>query len=269
MTSAVSDEMLLALADGELEKATADALHARVMAEPELAERFALFVESRALLEGAGSSDQAVPPHLLAAIRAGDGARPGRRGLAVIEGGATLAAPAPAVSPRSLPRRPGWQPPLAACIALLIGGIAGYRIGSETPGNPAPSGVALFQSARAALDTALGSSASGSSTSWPHGAAGGSITLVSSHRLGDGTLCREYTLASAAQGADRWKGIDCRVEGRWRTELVIATPSSGGGYRPASGDSAADAFLQDRNAESPLAPAAEAELLNALARPKR
>ncbi|MGO4664712.1 anti-sigma factor family protein [Bosea sp. 2RAB26] len=81
MTSAVSDEMLLALADGELEKATADALHARVMAEPELAERFALFVESRALLEDAGSSDQAVPPHLLAAIRAPP-TEPGQVGMA-------------------------------------------------------------------------------------------------------------------------------------------------------------------------------------------
>ena len=61
------DAMLMALADGELPAAEARHLLTRVAADPELADRFALFVETRDLVREAMDPGP-VPAHLVAAI---------------------------------------------------------------------------------------------------------------------------------------------------------------------------------------------------------
>ncbi|MDU0342963.1 anti-sigma factor family protein [Bosea rubneri] len=103
----VSDEMLIALADGELSAGEAERLHALVTADPELAERFAILAETRFLLEAEGEpKPEAVPERLLAAIAAAD-ARPApvQPQLTVIAGGrwrrasSWWRAASPAISP--------------------------------------------------------------------------------------------------------------------------------------------------------------------------
>ncbi|GAA0306083.1 anti-sigma factor family protein [Rhodovulum strictum] len=93
---AVSDEMLMALADGELNDTDAQRLHDRIDADPELARRYADFVETRALLRAAFPPEP-VPAHLIAAVMQGGAPRGNvvalrRRGLAAPVWGMTIAA---------------------------------------------------------------------------------------------------------------------------------------------------------------------------------
>lgn len=249
----VSDEMLIALADGELAAGEADRLHALVTADPELAERFAVLAETRFLLEAEGEAKQeAVPERLLAAIAAAD-ARPApvQPQLTVIAGGAPEkqpAAPPPAV------RRAAWGLPLAASFLLMAGGVAGYLAGRGGQGAP---GIAVAGLDRAALSAALDTVASGGAVALP----AGKLRIIASHKLADGRLCREYMVSGAGEGAPGWNGIDCRDGQGWRTEFVAATPPETAGYKPASGGALAEAFLLDRGAEGPLDPAAEQGLL--------
>lgn len=248
----VSDEMLIALADGELAAGEADRLHALVTADPELAERFAILAETRFLLEAEGEAKQeAVPERLLAAIAAADTPpAPVQPRLTVIAGGA---ADKPA-TPRASVRRAGWRLPLAASFLLVAGGVAGYLAGRGGQGTP---GIAVAGLDRAALSVALDTVASGGAVALP----AGNLRIIASHKLADGRLCREYTVTGTGQGAPGWNGIDCRDGQGWHTELVAATPPETTGYKPASGGALAEAFLLDRGAEGPLDPAAEQGLL--------
>lgn len=250
----VSDEILIALADGELSADEAERLHALVTADPDLAERFAILAETRFLLEAEGEPKQeAVPERLLAAIAAADvRPAPAQPQLTVIAGGATER---PAAAPRTSGRRAGWRLPLAASFLLVAGGVAGYlAAGRGGQGSP---GIAVAGLDRAALSAALDTVASGGAVALP----AGNLRIIASHKLADGRLCREYTVSGAGEGAPGWNGVDCRDGQGWRTEFVAATPPESAGYKPASGGALAEAFLLDRGAEGPLDPAAEQGLL--------
>ncbi|HEV7338201.1 MAG TPA: hypothetical protein VGO06_19675 [Bosea sp. (in: a-proteobacteria)] len=249
----VSDEMLIALADGELSAGEAERLHALVTADPELAERFAILAETRFLLEAEGEPKlEPVPERLLAAIAAAD-ARPApvQPQLTVIAGGA---ADKPAAVPRASVRRAGWRLPLVASFLLVAGGVAGYLAGRGGQGEP---GIAVAGLDRAALSAALDTVASGGAVALP----AGNLRIIASHKLADGRLCREYTVTGTGEGAPGLNGIDCRDGQGWHTEFVAATPPETAGYKPASGGALAEAFLLDRGAEGPLDPAAEQGLL--------
>lgn len=252
---AVSDEMLIALADGELAAGEADRLHALVMDDPELAERFALLAETRFLLEAEGETKQeAVPERFLSAIAAADARTAAvQPKLAVIAGGAEAKS---AGSPRASARQAPWRLPLAASFLLLAGGVAGYlAAGRSGPG--AEPGIAVAGLGRAALSAALDTVASGGSVALPRG----NLRIIASHKLADGRFCREYMVSGAGQGSSGWNGVDCRDGEGWRTEFVAATPPEAPGYKPASGDALSEAFLLERGAEGPLDPAAEQSLL--------
>ncbi|WP_332695033.1 anti-sigma factor family protein [Bosea sp. (in: a-proteobacteria)] len=251
----VSDEMLIALADGELAAAEADRLHAQIMDDPELAERFAILAETRFLLEAEGEAKQeAVPERFLSAIAAAE-ARPAavQPKLTVIAGGAE-AKPAGNLPPRA-PRAP-WRLPLAASFLLVAGGVAGYLVAGRG-GPDAGRGIAVAGLDRAALSAALDTVASGGAVALP----GGALRIIASHKLADGRLCREYAVSGAGQGTSGWNGVDCRDGQGWRTEFVAATQPEAPGYKPASGGALAEAFLLERGAEGPLDPAAEQGLL--------
>jgi hypothetical protein len=242
---AVTDEELVALADGELAPDAAERLHARIVADPDLAERFAILAETRFLLEGERAEAQAAPDYLAAAIAAAGGQSAAAR-LSVIAGGK------PAVSETPPARRwPRLALPLAASFLVMAGGLAGYLAGSA--GRP-DAGIALAGFSRGGIDAALSQAASGGEISL----ADGKLRVIASYKLGDGRLCREYTLTRAAEPG--WDAVDCRDGGRWRTEFLAAKAPPTAGYAPASGDASADAFLSARGAE-PLSPEEEGKLL--------
>ncbi|MGE7471499.1 anti-sigma factor family protein [Bosea sp. NPDC003192] len=231
---AVTDEELMALADGELAPDAAERLHALVVADPDLAERFAILAETRFLLEGERAEAQAVPDHLPAAI-AGAGSPPAAPRLSVIAGGKPAAPDAPPAR-----RWPRLALPLAASFLFVAGGLAGYLAGGA---GRSGAGIALAGFSRDGIDAALSRTASGGEATLP----GGKLRVIASHKLGDGRLCREYTLARATEPG--WDAVDCRDGGNWRTEFLAAKAAPAAGYAPASGDAGAEAFLNGRGAE--------------------
>ncbi|KRE14863.1 hypothetical protein ASE66_16200 [Bosea sp. Root483D1] len=244
---AVTDEELVALADGELAPDAAERLHGLVVADPDLAERFAILAETRFLLEGEKAEAPALPDQLPAAV-AGAGSPPAAPRLSVIGGGKPAVSGAP-----SARRWPRLALPLAASFLFMAGGLAGYLAGG---GGRSDTGVVLAGFSRDGIDAALSQTAGGGEAALP----GGTLRVVASYKLGDGRFCREYTLTRAAEPG--WDAVDCRDGGNWRTEFLAAKAPPAPGYVPASGDTSIGAFLSERGAE-PVSPDEERKLLGA------
>lgn len=100
----VSDDMLMALADGELNGADADRLRTRVDADPDLAARYAVFTQTRALLQDAFAPEP-VPDRMIATV---------------LQGGSAQDKIAPL--PKRAMASPGWGMALAASLVLAVGG---------------------------------------------------------------------------------------------------------------------------------------------------
>lgn len=262
----ISDEALVALADGELDAGETARLRRRINADPALAERFAAFAETRALLGTCGVEDDGFD-RLAAAIRAA-GATPATLAtpaFQVIKGGAVRRpAPLPATA-----RLPVWRramPALAASLALVIGGTLGYIAGRGGADGASAGGVAAISGAPGAdlaLASALERTPSGESLAWRDGPSGlaGEIAIVATHRLNDGRICREYE--ARVTGRDTVAaGLGCREAGRgWRTEIAAVKPAAGGGYATASGASVIDAAIEDLGGAGALPEEEEKNLL--------
>jgi hypothetical protein len=132
MSDKVTDEMLMALADGELDAATARDLAARVEGDPELSRRYAVFARSAEAARAAyADALREEPPAALAdAIR--------RHGRPVARPGRGWS--------------DAWQLPLAAGIAL-VAGLTGYVMRGADEG-PREAGFAALDAAFAALSDA-------------------------------------------------------------------------------------------------------------------
>lgn len=240
MTSDVSDETLMALADGELTAVESAALRRRIEHDPDLALRFAMFAETRALAkEGPGADGAAAAADPLAARildlagridaeRAGTTAP--RLRLVATEG-------APAVAQRARPQRGIRNLALAASVALAFGALAGHwaaRLGGDGVG-----ATALALSVPPAeLQLALDSVPSDDRHAWS-ASGGGALTVLATHRTADGGLCREFDVVASAQPGTAVLAIACRVDGRWEPRLAIARPVGGARFTPASGPGAA------------------------------
>lgn len=226
MPDPVSDETLMALADGELDAAEAARLRARFAAEPNLAARFALFAETRALASAAFRDvvDERPPAALVEAIRKADRT-----------GGTVIALP----TGRIAGRRPGrsvplWSLPIAASLALAVGLAAGALIGvgPAGPGLDLAAGPVGHPTLAAALD----GTPSGVAVPWSSGETSGEFRLIATHRTAAGTICREADLIVAAPTRAETLVVACRRDGRWQAEMALAVPRlPDGGFAPASG----------------------------------
>ncbi len=236
------DEKLMRLADGELDAAEEAELRPRIEVDPVLAERFALFVETRALLVGEipAAKAEPVPERLIAAIQrvAGKsaaapptltvvaGAAGGQRGAAAP--GAPRVARAPSV----------WRMALAASIlALVAGGVIGYGLAPGLSGrlDPALADLAALPGAKSAIAEALATTPSGQVRRWSDAASGlsGEIKIIATHRMADG-VCREYEVAAARADMARQTMVSCRRGAGWQTQIVVFS-HVGTGYVPANG----------------------------------
>jgi len=248
------DARLMALADGELPGAEAAAVARAIATDPDVARRFAVFVDTRARLAAAAAAQDDVPAALRARVAdmiAAHAAAPAQ------------ATPAPAPPPPAPDETvlrpvfgqrtaPAWALPLAASLALAVGLGAGFM--ARGPGTGAPA--AGFDSA--AVQDALGRLATGDSAA----TAAGALRVVSSFRDSAGALCREAVLApTQGEGA---LAVLCRAEdGGWRADLVLRQPAgpTDGAVSAASGLGVLDAFLADIGAGAPLDPGPEARAL--------
>jgi hypothetical protein len=245
-----SDEMLMRLADGELEEPVAAGLRARIAADSGLAARFAPFERTRrAAAEAfAGIATQPVPDRLIAAVLAADAAT--RRAAPPV---APPVAPPWAMRP-ARPARRFLPLALAASFAALIALPAGYMLGrggeSDVLRDPLRGGAALVA---AALET----TASGERRS----AGGLSVQPLASHRVGGG-VCRDFLLEPAAGGATGpVLGVACRDGAGWVLRASV-TLQGGDALRTASADHPViAAVLEGLGAAPPLDPDSEAALI--------
>ncbi len=230
MTERVSDDMLMALADGELDPETAADLQAQLAADPVLRRRYDRFLRSAEAVRGlfADTLADAPPEHLVAALRP---------------------APAPEVS-----RLRSWSTgalPLAATVALAAG--LGFLLGQGTAGDPG-AGLADLRTAAAALENS------------PTGevldlADGSRAAVLASFETATGP-CRQFQLRNA--GGEVWESLGCRTAEGWHIALVLPQAAVGT-YVPAEGapSGALDAYLAALDASPPLGAEAEAARMRA------
>jgi hypothetical protein len=247
------DEMLVAFADGELDDAEREAVERAIDADPEIAARVALFMETRDRVRGAfGRTLSARPPDRL--FDAVMGAR-------TISGATTgrLEAGVPAPFEKAANENQSassWRPlALAASLAAIVAGLTGYLagVGRNEPG----SALAVIASAPSALSELLTSPVEGQPAALPGG--GATLTIASTYRLRDGRICRAFEVRhpSSRTGAE---AVGCRDGNGWSVEAALPRVLADGAFRPASAGATIDAFLDAGGAGQAL-PKREVEAL--------
>jgi hypothetical protein len=241
----ISDETLMAYADGEADDATRASVETAMRDDPEIAGRVALHRAMRQTMQGAFAAviEEPVPERLIAAAR-------GQTipATAATSGAVTDLARARNAAHRKIEGRAArWQPAaLAACLVLGLG--VGYLTwhGSgtliETNSDGLTAGAALAE----ALSTQL-------SDDRPAGSA--AVTGLS-FRTKSGGYCRTFSLSANAAS-----GLACRDGARWKIDALVQSADDHGNANfrtaqsalPAPIRSAAEALMDgeplDRTAE--------------------
>lgn len=234
MNEKVTDEMLMAYVDGELDPAAQQELRAAMVADPVLAARADAFALSRRLARAAFGPEleRPVPARLVETVMAGSS--PASRERKIL----------PFTARRVLP----VALPLAASIAAAFT-VFGfwYSQQDQAPGEIlGPSRLAL----------ALAETPAGERTSLANGA---EIATVGSYRVVDG-ICRVFEVAGGTSDSGM-RGVGCaRGTAGWSIDLAVAG-SAREAYTPASAglSDSIDAYLDALEAE-PLT--AEEDRLN-------
>ncbi|WP_262267929.1 hypothetical protein [Microvirga yunnanensis] len=241
----LSDEILMAFADGELEEPTAAAIAKAMAEDPVVARRILEFQQSRRLtrsaLADALMSD--VPAQLRSAVSAQINAYEAAAGAP-----SEPRAKAP-WSERLRSNQAFRQMALAAsvaAIALALGYFAGWRSRPEAHG-------LLARLESPVLHRELDKTSSGRDVDLPFGR----LRVISTYRLADGSLCREFRLHAPAESAE---AVACR-DGEWKPTFALATPVNQDAYVPSGGGDPTAAYLQTIGAGEPLADEAEAKAL--------
>jgi hypothetical protein len=240
--STITDETLMALADGELAPEEAVVVRSRISSDPDLATRFAIFVETRMLLQqpfdaAVAATTEATPKRLVDAVRRHDSQRH-------VGGPARASATA------------RWRLPIAAAIAFAFGGLVGSFVSTRDAGRDLVSATDIFSipAVRSAVVGALDRMASGSEVSWsdPSSGLSGRVLMVATRRLNDGTACREYEVSYRGRSNGSVIAAGCRHDDAWRTEIAVFLPDADKDYRPASGAAVVEQYLTDLGSSGAL-----------------
>jgi hypothetical protein len=209
----ISDETLMAYADGELDAATRASVEAAMHDDPEIAKRVARHRALRETMQGAFAAvlQEPVPDRLIAAAR-GRTATP------------QTAAPQSTVADLSLAREnarrkastgPRWQP-AAMAASLLLGLGLGFLAWHGSGGlmQPGPSGGLV---ANATLAEAL-------STQLSDDRAPGRVAVAGlSFRSKSGDYGRTFSLT----GTEASSGLACREGTDWKIKALAQSPHTG------------------------------------------
>jgi hypothetical protein len=203
----ISDEILMAYADGEADAATRSRVEAEMHEDPEIGRRIARHRALRDAMRGAGASvlDEPVPERLIAAAR-------GRAPASTVVDLSRARESAIRKAPR-LPR--GWQP-AAMAASLLVGLALGYLgwHGSAALIQANSSGGLV---AGAALADVLSTQLSDGRP--PARAA----TAGLSFRAKTGDYCRTFALTGDAASS----GLACHDANGWSIKVLAQSPSPG------------------------------------------
>lgn len=225
----VTDEMLMALADGELDQGTAASVRRSVEADPALGRRLAEFQQARRIAKQAfaGVLDEPVPERLVVSV------------------GADRRWP----DARSARLKRAWLPIGAALAASVAGFVVAWTIFERPP--TAPS-LPLEEIARLMETTP----SSERTVQLPGDL--GSLQVTASYPVPDG-ICRTFAARSGGAEPAAWRGIACRHGRTWAIEVVVADRVAGTGFLPASDQitQTIDAFLDAAGAGERLDATAE------------
>jgi anti-sigma factor RsiW len=239
----LTDEILMAYADGEADADTVRAVEAAVASDAAVAQRLAVFTGTRDALSRAAAARPLDP--LTDALRE----RIAR----------TLA---DANEPANVVpfRRTAWAAqafrPLAAAasLALAVGLAGGYLMSQAGKAGDAP-GLRIAALDSPAIPGALSSLASGDREA----IAGGDITIVASFVNAAGEFCREFEFVA---DRDMVASVACMAGTGWEPRLaVVAASGDGSTYAPASSLDTLDAYLSAIGAGAPLSREDEAAAL--------
>ncbi|WP_181705449.1 anti-sigma factor family protein [Chthonobacter rhizosphaerae] len=236
----ITNEILMAYADGEIDPQLAEAVDVELDRDPALVRRVAGFVRSRRLVRTAYLSEGLPPvPEALS------------RSIAEAVAASGRAAPASAaVVPLRRRTVPRALSAMAACLALVAAGAVGYALNT---GRVADGGVSVAaELADPKIGEALDTVASGGETDL----AAARFRAVSTFTTGSAGLCREFLVSGDSA---RTRAVACRQEGPWRVAFALA--ESGDGYQPAGTDAVVDAYLEASGAAAPLGEAEERKAL--------
>jgi anti-sigma factor RsiW len=243
----ITDEMLMAYADGQLAAAEASDVE-RALAEDEgLAARVAMMADARMAVKNSYRSAPPVPEALEARVRAMVEADAARRQAPVASNVVDLAARRRVV--------PFWQLPLAAGLALAVGAGSVWLATQQDRGGLQVAGLT-----DTAIIQALGTLPSGEAVELGNGAR---MAAVSTFRDEADRLCREFEHESV--GAGTVVAVACRDNASWDLRFAIAAGAAEtDGYAPASSLETLDAYMLSTGAGAPLSAEDEAAALRAL-----
>lgn len=251
-----TDEELMAYADGELPEDRAAELDIALVEDEKLAERLAIFAQTRSVSKEALQPllDEPVPEHLLQRVR-DLAAQTKEPELEENQADATVVTfPQKTASNR----QPPWQMPIAAGIALAIGIGVGLFMRPEMPPT---SGLQIAVLNDAAIVEALVNVSSGDEIELEDG---NIFKAIATFRDGSETLCREFEYDQVAAGATT-VSVACHDGRIWDVRLAIAAaPLNDTSFAPASSLETLDAYLTATGAGAPLAAEDEVVALEAL-----
>jgi hypothetical protein len=215
----ISDETLMAYADGEADAATRAQVEAAMREDPDVGRRVARHRALRDAIRGAGASvlDERVPERLIAAAR---GREPGAGAVVDLSQAREAAI-------RNAPKfLRGWQP-AAMAASLLVGLALGYLgwHGSAALIQANSSGGLVAGAALAeALSTQLSDDRSPARV----------VTAGLSFRAKTGDYCRTFALT----GADTSSGLACHEASGWSIKVLAQSPSAASAtqFRPAGSE---------------------------------
>jgi hypothetical protein len=225
----ITDETLMAYADGELEPARRAEVEAAIGRDASIAARVGEFRRQRERLQQAYSSvlEEPVPERLLAAVEARAAARP--------SGTVVRLEPLRTAAAARSQRKWSW-PEWSAIAASVLLGVLVSQLGSIGRNGESidagPDGLVARRSLAEALSTALAGNQS----------SGGLVQVGLSFGDKSGALCRTFN----THGRRDLSGFACFRDGLWRVGMIIEAA-------PGATAAAADGNL--RTAASALPPA--------------
>lgn len=220
MMDKITDEVLVAYADDELTEQERTALKARIAADPELAERTAVFLNTgRAALSELydPSLSAPVPDHLRAAVL--DGPTQSTSAKHVIPPWWHRLRLSQSIE-EALTSAFGLRPAVALSLTLAVAGIAGW-IGYMAMPTRAPVGT-VADAAHGGVFAALETQAAGRSVSIDTSDRSDSVLKVLlTFQSRNGEFCREYHLSDTSGSSA--VGVACRkAHGGW--QVVVLAP---------------------------------------------
>ena len=244
----VSDETLMAYADGEFDTETASQIKAAAQADPEIARRIEMFRMTAALLGEAGRARplEPLPSELNARVRE------------TLHSGRSDVSPSETLVPFRRNHTTGatYGPmAVAACLALAVGLAGGFLL-SGLGGNREQSSLRTASVDSPEIAQALETQPSGQRLSMSDG----EIALIASFMNADGEFCREFEVEDL--NSETVVSVACRMEAEWQPRFsLMASGSSDNDYAPASSLETLDAYLNAIGASAPLSLQDEAAAL--------